>query len=254
MQRVIAVARYTIAELLHRKVIWFVLALFICVNITGYLLGQLTVGDPLKIFMDFAFLAYQLFIFGFALFFVVPFYSGAQRMRLFSLFLVKPIARWQFLIGTFLGHATVLLCAAVFFFSASVMLLYYFSDHLLWHLAPAFVTLCIESLFLSAAALLCALALSSAIAYFVLLTIYILSYTSHHWSVMLYAKGGLAGLIGSAIYYLFPDLWFLDIKSAVIYQLPYSMIAVLAASGYTLIFVLLLLLGSILIFERRAFT
>ena len=252
IKQVITVASYTIKESLYNKIIQLSAGILILTFTISYFLTDLMIGSRLKVLMDFSLLSYQLFGFCFILFFVIPFFSKPQRLKTLSLFLVKPIYRSTFLFGVFVGFTIILFISSIFFYTASLIYLWYISGFFMPHLFLAFLSIFFESLFLTSSAILLSLLLPNLLSYICLFAIYIIAYSSHSWLMLITKKASAFwAFIAYITYYGLPDLSLLDIKSQIIYQLPLNTHSFVISILYTISTTSLLLAFSFIVFKRK---
>jgi len=251
-KQLITIARFTIQESIYNKSIQLALFVLITTFTTGYFLTDLMIGSRLKVLMDFCLLSYQIFVFSFILFFVIPFFGKPSRLKMLSLFIFRSISRPIFIAGVFLGFTIILCVASIFFFTASFIYLWSLYGYLMTHLSIAFAAIFFEAIFLAATGILLSLLLPNLLSYACIIAIYIISYTSHSWLLLTTKKANpLGAFLAYAFYYLLPDLSLLDIKSTVIYQLPFPADSFLLTVLYTLLISSLFLIVSFLVFKKK---
>jgi len=215
----------------------------------GYFLTDLMISSRLKVLLDFSLLSYQIFEFCFILFFVIPFFTNQENIKTISLFLTKPISRATFLAGVYTGFLTILFSAALIFSFTYIFAIWAISGFFMPHLLIGFGVIFIESVFLTSIALAASLLFPHLIAYGILFAAYIISYTSHSWLMLVIKKANTIGaLLAYILYWLLPDLSLLDIKSHIIYQLPFSFTNLLLSVAYTTTISSLFFILSLLIF------
>jgi len=251
-KQIITIAKYTISESIEKKIILFAVAISSLTLVSGYFLTELMIGSRLKVLMDFSLLSYQIFEFFFICFFVLTFLNNRERLKMFSVFLVKPIKRSTFLSGVLVGNITILAIAGIFFLLASNIFIFLLLNIWTWHLTPAFIAILLESIFLTSSAILLSLLLPQILSYLGFFSIYIICYTSYNWlNIIIKKHDSIKSFIGYAIYLVLPDLSLLDIKNEVIYQLKFDLKIFLIAAIYTITSSFLLFILSVKIFNKK---
>jgi len=170
-----------------------------------------------------------------------------------TLFLTKNIDRTTLLSGIFLGFVIILVSVAFLFFSLDLLFFYYLSGRWLFHLSIALGTIMVEGLFLVAVALFFSLLLSPILTCTCVIALYIIGYMSNDWLMMVSSKSGqhTASFLQLAAYVV-PDLSALDIKSLIIYQVPFSVYTLIITLLYTLSITGIFFIGALFIFNKKA--
>lgn len=104
----------TFRELIRSKILYSLyLFAFIIVGISA-LFGSVTIGDQVKVIKDFGLFAISIFTVGFTVISgSLLFHKELSRKTIFTL-LARPVERWQFLVGKFLGmYLTVILMTSL---------------------------------------------------------------------------------------------------------------------------------------------
>ncbi len=103
MRAVAAIARNTFREALRDRVLYLFLGFAVVLLASSKLFGLLTVGDEGKVIKDFGLAGIQLFTMLIAVMMSVLLISREVDSRTVYNILAKPVRRWQFLIGKYLG-------------------------------------------------------------------------------------------------------------------------------------------------------
>jgi len=252
LKQIFTIARYTMEESIYNKIVQLALLIALGTFAIGYFVTNLMIGSRLKVMLDFSLLSYQIFEFSFIFFFIVPFLSKQERLKTFSIFFIKPIERSSFLAGFFLGFGLILAFFCILFFLFHFFLFWLIFEHWMPHLLLAFIAIFLEALFLASAGLLFSILLPNLLAYVAILATYIVSYTSYDWiTIMAKKSNGIKLFFAYSLYYILPDLSMLDIKSFVIYQIPFSAKSFFISALYALSISIFFLICSIKIFIKK---
>jgi ABC-type transport system involved in multi-copper enzyme maturation permease subunit len=254
-RRVVAIARNAFREAVRDRVLYN-LVVFVLLLIAGAIfLGEISAGQEAKIIVDLGLSAILLFGVFIAIFVGVGLvYKEIERRTLYAI-LSKPIGRGQFLLGKYLGLClTLLVNVTIMGIGLSLALIYVKRgwDPLAARIWPAIFLIYVELAILTGVAMLFSAFSSPALS--ALLTFFV--FVIGHFSSDLKA---LAGSMGSApsrwvfagLYYLLPNLTnYNAITPAAHGQAP-GIGALLAAAGYGLIYIGVLLAATALVFSRR---
>ena len=250
----ITVVRYTVIEGVHNKVFLFGASLFATTLAAGYFFTSLMIGSRLKVLLDYALFSYQLFVFGFVFFFVIPYLSKPERCKTISLFLTTQLDRSTFVVGLFSGFIALLASTGLFFFGATIAVLRIACGIWAQHLFLGFIAIFVEGVFLAAAGLLFSLLLPGLLAWGAVAAAYLIGYLSHDWLMLVVKKSGpLAAIFAQSTSYLLPDLAALDIKSFVIQQIPFSAFTFGLAIVHTACITGMATIASLVLFNKKKF-
>jgi len=103
MRAVAAIARNTFREALRDRVLYLFLGFAVALLVCSKLFGLLTVGDEGKVIKDFGLAGIQIFTMLIAVMMSVLLISREVDSRTVYNILAKPVPRWQFLIGKYIG-------------------------------------------------------------------------------------------------------------------------------------------------------
>jgi ABC-type transport system involved in multi-copper enzyme maturation permease subunit len=254
-RRVAAIARNAFREAVRDRVLYN-LVVFVLLLIAGAIfLGELSAGQEAKIIVDLGLSAILLFGVFIAIFVGVGLvYKEIERRTLYAI-LSKPIGRGEFLLGKYLGLClTLLVNVAIMGVGLSLALFCVKRgwDPLVVRIWPAIFLIYLELMILTGVALLFSAFSSPALS--ALLTFFV--FVIGHFSADLKT---LAGSMGSAptrwffagLYYLLPNLAYYNAITAAAHgQVPEAR-ALIAALVYGLIYIVVLLAATTLVFSRR---
>jgi ABC-type transport system involved in multi-copper enzyme maturation permease subunit len=254
-RRVVAIARNAFREAVRDRVLYN-LVVFVLLLIAGAIfLGEISAGQEAKIIVDLGLSAILLFGVFIAIFVGVGLvYKEIERRTLYAI-LSKPIGRGQFLLGKYLGLClTLLVNVTIMGIGLSLALIYVKRgwDPLAARIWPAIFLIYVELAILTGVAMLFSAFSSPALS--ALLTFFV--FVIGHFSSDLKA---LAGSMGSApsrwvfagLYYLLPNLTNYNAITPAAHGQAAGIGAVLAAAGYGLIYIGVLLAATALVFSRR---
>jgi ABC-type transport system involved in multi-copper enzyme maturation permease subunit len=264
---IVPIAVNVFRESVRDKVLYNLVAFAVLLMGASYLIGQLTVGQDLKIIKDLGLAATSLFGLLIAVFIGIGLVSKeVERKSIYSL-LAKPIRRTEFILGKYVG---LLLTLAVNVAAMTVALYAVLAIMLatqppqaraIWE-APALDSALLKAVVLIYAELAivtaCALLFSSfstpILSAALTVGLYVIGQFNadlkHFESVV---QSRTAAWVARVVYYALPNLAPFDVKAAVVHGQPVAAGYVLLTIGYAAAYIGVLLLITMLIFSRRDF-
>lgn len=256
MRKVFAIAQTTAREALRSKVLYALLLFALVMLAASTFIGSVTIGDQVKVIKDFGLMSTTLFAVAFAVIAGASFLQKELSKKTVYNILAKPVQRWEFVTGKFLGMlTTVLLMVALMgaLLSGYVAL---FEGRIDTLLPVAYVFIALELI------VVCALTIFFS-------SVVVTPALSGLFAFATFAAGRLVGFLWvylhnndpaqpmkallTTAYWLLPHLYSLNVANRVVYgePVPFAHLtqSVLYAGGYS---VALLVLASIL-FSRREF-
>lgn len=232
---------------------------------SSFLLAQLTAGQDVKIIKDLGLAsasAIGLFI---ATFFGIGLVTKeVERRSIYSL-ISKPVTRTQFVVGKYLGLVFTLLVNLTVMAAAFYAVLLYLD----WTTAPgaklaweasaldprmlkAFALIGVELMLITATAIFFSTFSSPFLSVAMTFAVYVIGHFGEDLkNLSSIVRSLVLPYIAKGVYYVMPNLTALDVKSAVVHGLPVTAEHMILATGSCLLYVAILLVGSILVFSRR---
>jgi ABC-type transport system involved in multi-copper enzyme maturation permease subunit len=267
MNPVPAIAVNVFRESVRDKVLYNLVAFAMLLMGASYLIGQLTVGQDLKIIKDLGLAATLLFGLFIAVFIGIGLVSKEVERRSIYTLLSKPIRRQEFILGKYCGLLLTLavniaaMTGAFYVVLAVVMWTQPPSAKAIWE-APALDPALLKAVLLIYAELAivtaCALFFSSfstpmlSAAFTVgLFVIGQFNADLKHFENVVSSRP--AAWFARTLYYVLPNLAPFDVKAAVVHGLPVPTGYLLLTLGYAAVYIASLLLVTMTIFARRDF-
>ncbi len=261
--RVLAIARNTFRENIRDKVLYNLILFALLMILSSFVLGQLTLGYEDKVIIDLGLSAISMFGTLIAIFIGIGLVSKELERRTVYALLAKPVHRWEFILGKYLGLLfTLLVNVAIMMVGLGLTLAYHGGLGLQNYvrLVPA-VYLIFLSLALTTAVALVFSAFSTP-ALSALFTFFLWLIGHFNEDLLQFArltKSTVAAAAFKILYYVLPNMTaFTDvdsrnvIQSAAYYE-PIRAAAVGWASAYALLYCSILLAGAAVIFSGRDF-
>ncbi len=255
LKRVLSVARNTFREAVRDRVLYNLVLFVLLITAAAVFLGDLTAGYEARVIVNMGLSAALVFGAFIAIFVGVSLVSKEIEKRTVYAILSKPLGRGEFIIGKYLGLSlTLLVNVVVMGAGISLALLYVKGGHLIPSIWYALALTFFELMILTATATLFSSFSSPALSALLTFFIFVIGHFSASLREFALALGSQsAKIFFESLYYVLPNLSnFAFITPAAHGQFPSAGFTA-AAAGYALIYVIILLSGSILVFSRRNF-
>lgn len=105
--KTLRIAGIAVRELLHERVVYLLLGFVIAALALSVLLGQLTYVEHAQLTLDFLLAGQHLAMCGFSVFVGIALFQRELASGSVAMVLSKPVARWSFLLGKYLGQVAV---------------------------------------------------------------------------------------------------------------------------------------------------
>jgi ABC-type transport system involved in multi-copper enzyme maturation permease subunit len=252
MRSIRVIAANTFREAVRDRVLYLFLGFATLLLASSKLFGMLTVGDQSKILKDMGLGGIQFFTMLIAVMMSVLLISREIDSRTVYFILAKPIRRWQFLLGKYVGLlATVLVNLALMTFMLLLFVWAYgggFDPRLM--LATGMIG--VEMALLVAFATLFAVLTRPILGSVFTLAVFVVGHVSEDlWLLTRHLPGSIGRGVVTVLYYLVPNLERFNFKTEVVHGLPIPVTAVLWAVLYGVLFTALVLFLACLRFGRR---
>jgi ABC-type transport system involved in multi-copper enzyme maturation permease subunit len=253
--RVLAIAVNTMREAIRNKILYSIF-LFACL-ITGIsaIFGAASIGDPLKFVKDFSFFSISLFGVITTVVLGVTLLSKELGKRTIYNILSKPVARWQFLIGKFLGLLATLGTMMALLAAALLVTLWCAEGRVEWQVLAVVGAMMLElSILLAAALFFSSIVVTPSLAGFFTAATFIAGRSAGMLSY--FNEAEQPPLMRDAmrlLYGVLPHLDRLYVADRVVSGVPVPAAYYLQATLYAAAYSTVLLLLSLAIFRRREF-
>lgn len=253
--RLAAIAVHTFKEAVRDRILVLFLVFAILMMASSAVLSMLTVGSELKIVTDLGLSALALFGAVIAVFIGITLVHKEVEKKTIYAVLAKPVPRWQFLVGKYLG---LMLTLAIV---TGLMAVFYLG--MVWwkggvaptHLLPAVALTYMELSIVTAVAIAFSSFTTPILAAIFTVAVYVVGHLSWGFSTFLeYVPTATARLLVNVVYYGLPDLETFNVRSRVVYELPVSNAYLLDALGYAASYTAGMLVVAVLLFRRRDLT
>ncbi|OGD19933.1 MAG: hypothetical protein A2Y69_09360 [Candidatus Aminicenantes bacterium RBG_13_59_9] len=255
MRRIGIIALNTFREAVRDRVLYLLLFFAGATILLSRVLSLLTVGDRVKVVMDVGLAALSFFgalmaiLIGTSLVF-----KEIDKKTIYTL-MSKPLHRFEFLLGKFLGLALTLLVMIslmTVFFQAYLILLGRRGDGRVF-LAALYIFL--EVVLLTAVAILFSTFSTPILASLFSLSFFLIGHFSRGLQTLIRkVPAGFSRSSLRLLYLILPDLENFNLKTEVVHGLPIPANLLLTSAAYGLFYTLFILTLAVIIFRRRDFT
>ena len=251
----LAIARNTFREAVRDRVLYNLVAFAVILIASALLFGEISIGVEKTILINIGLSSISVFGLLIAIFLGIGLvHKEVDKRSLYSL-LSKPIHRWQFVVGKFLGLNLTLLVNTLFMSMGLWGALYYLTrsfqpeDVYIWT-AIYFILL---ELFLVTAVCLFFSCFSTPIlsAIFTFLIYVVGSAASDVRDFGTLTKNPLLESLTTAIYYLLPNFSDFSVAGAVSHGLPVGSHLILLNTAYAVCYASMLVIAAVWIFSKR---
>lgn len=255
IDRLLAIAANTFKEAVRDRILVMFLVFAIVLMASSTVLSWLTVGSELKVVSDLGLAALSIFGNLMAVFIGITLVHKEVEKKTIYAVLAKPVARWQFLLGKYLG---LMLTLAVV---TGLMAVFYLG--MVWikggvaptHLLPAIVLTYFELSIITAVAIVFSSFTTPILAAVFTVAIYVVGHLSGSLAGFLdYVPSPLARVLVNGLYYGLPDLETFNVRSQVVYEMRVGAEYLLDAAAYAGAYTAGMLTLAILLFRRKDMT
>ncbi len=254
MKIVWAIALNTFREAIRDRILYLLLVFGLLLIICSVVLSLLTVGDQIKIIKDIGLASISVFGVLISVFVGIGLVSREIQRRTIYTVVTKPIYRYQFLLGKYIGLLLTIFCNVALMAVIFLALLFWKGGGLDLTVVPAILMICLELVLVTGFALLFSSFSTPILSAVFTLALYV---TGHLSGGLLLLKDHVKGEAGrwlcDALYYLLPNLELFNLKHQAVHGLPLREGQLLLALIYGLLYASAVFVLSVAIFRRRDF-
>lgn len=251
--RVLSIALNTFRENLREKLLYNLLIFALLMIGSSVLLTRLTVGEWDRLIIDLGLSSMNMFGVLIAIFVGISLVNKEIEKRTIYTIVSKPVPRYEFLLGKYLGLVITLLINTMVMAAGLLAVMAYLNAPVTVQLFEALGFIFLEFLVITAVALLFSTFTSATLSAIFTLAIYVVG----HLSTDLKLFGDKMDEVGKAvlngIYYVMPNLERFNLKGQVIHHMDVTTSQLVLTTAYGFTYVALLLVIASVIFQRRDF-
>jgi ABC-type transport system involved in multi-copper enzyme maturation permease subunit len=253
-QKILALAGNTFREGVRDRI-------FVAVGVFGFIIlagsfvvGPLSLGEQVRITEDIGLAAVSILCFMIAILIGTGIIYREIEKRTIYTVLSKPISRWQFIVGKFLGlNATVSLLAALM--TLVLLIVSWIAGGTFRpQILSAVLLTWMELTLLTALSIMMSTLCSPILGAIFTLLLYFIGHTSGDLKELAARFGSRSvRLLTDLMYYALPNLEYLNVRGKVIHGVAVDVEYVAFASSYALLYTVVFLIIAVLVFERKEF-
>ncbi len=252
MNKVLAIGLNTFKESTRDKIFYSLLFFAVILILFSIVLGKLTIGDPMKIIKDFGLGAISIGGTLIAIFVGIGMVYKEMEKRTIYIILSKPLARWQFLMGKYLGLSLTILVEVAVMTILLFSLCFAYEQTLPWILLTAIVPIYVEILLILAFAVFFSAFSSPFLSGMFTLAIFIIGHFTQDLRLLAQAsQDTVFKALADGAYYILPNLERLNYKTRVVHDLAIPGQELGLSFVYAICYAALILTAAVFIFERR---
>jgi ABC-type transport system involved in multi-copper enzyme maturation permease subunit len=254
MQAIGVIARNSFREYLRDKILYNLLFFAVLLIGGSVLLGTLTIAEQKKIVTDMGLAAINFIGVIISIFLGVGLVSKEIERRTIYTILAKPITRVEFLLGKYLGLASIIAVNVVIMFTMFIATLWLSGSSVHGALGEAVALILIEALLVTAIAVFFSTFSSSILSATITIGLYVIGHlTGDLRGIAEKSQNQMIEAVMTMLYYLCPNLELLNVKGQAASGEFVGSMYLITASAYGFLYAGLLLTGACIIFQRRDF-
>jgi ABC-type transport system involved in multi-copper enzyme maturation permease subunit len=252
MRAIRAIAVNTFREAIRDRILYLFIGFAIVMVISTKLFGMLTVGDESKIVKDIGLAAMQFFSMLIAVMMSMLLISREVDDRTVFNILSKPVRRWQFIVGKYLGLVAIVAANLLLITVILMVMVRVYTGQFDPMLVFAAAMTMLEMSVVAAFATLFAVLTRPILGSLMTLAMFIVGHTSADlWMLTRQLPGTFTRAVITVVYYLVPNLERFNFRTEVVHDLPIQPAAVAWAVVYATAFVAVLLILAALRFQTK---
>ena len=254
IERVSGVALNTFRESIRDKVLVTLIIFAVLVMGSARIIQPLALGEEAKVIKDLGLSAITLFCVLISILVGGRIVYKEVEKRTIYIMLAKPVRRWEFILGKYLGLMTVLVVSLVVMTAAFYAILLILGMGVqLYLLLAVLATLCELAILTAVAVLFSTFSTPITGAVFTFAVYFVGHMTRDLKLLAAMSPSAVVKAVSYFLYFVLPNLSNFNIRAEVVYGAPLDPSALLLSALYALVYTATLLLISVAIFNRKEF-
>jgi ABC-type transport system involved in multi-copper enzyme maturation permease subunit len=251
---VLTIANQTLTEARRNRVFYSVFLFALIVILNSVIFTEVTSTTMDRVLKDVGLAAINIFALALTIFTGVGIINREIDRKSIYTVLAKPISRFGYILGKYLGLLTIMLVTSAIMFAGLLFVMKGYKTDIRPGIFLGFLGVVLEVVVLGAIAILCSSFTTSFISAFICAALYISGHLSPEF---LHAVRKLESpfwrMVGESIYYVLPNLERFNFKYQATYDLTISGRALATVVVFAVAYAAAALLGAVIIFSRRDF-
>lgn len=251
--RILSIAFNTFRENLREKLLYNLLIFALLMIASSVLLTRLTVGEWDRLIIDLGLSSMNIFGVLISIFVGISLVSKEIDKKTIFTIISKPVPRYEFLLGKYLGLVVTLLINTAVMAAGLLAVMAYLNAPVTLMLFKALSFIFFEFLLITAVALVFSTFTSTTLSAIFTLAIYVVGHVSADLKLFGDKMDDVGRAILNGIYYVLPNLERFNLKGHVIHHIDFPATDLVLTAAYGLTYTAFLLLLASIIFQRRDF-
>lgn len=254
IERVSGVALNTFRESIRDKVLVTLVIFAVLVMGSARIIQPLALGEEAKVIKDLGLSAITLFCVLISILVGGRIVYKEVEKRTIYIMLAKPVRRWEFILGKYLGLMTVLVVSLVVMTAAFYAILFILGMGVQLYLLLAVLATLFELAILTAVAVLFSTFSTPITGAVFTFAVYFVGHLTRDLKLLAaMSPSPVVKAVSYFLYFVLPNLSNFNIRAEVVYGAPLDPSALLLSALYGLVYAATLLLISVAIFNRKEF-
>jgi ABC-type transport system involved in multi-copper enzyme maturation permease subunit len=252
--RVSAIAYNTFREAVRDRVLYNLVAFALLLVGSAVIIQQISIGIGKLLVVNLGLTAVSLFGVVIAIFIGIGLVSKEIEKRTLYTVLARPVRRWEFILGKFLGLTGTLVVNTFFMAVGFFAAVFYVARHFTssdGYLLVALYFIVLQFILVTAIALLFSSFSSPLLSAVFTFCLFIIGSFSQDLRAFAYIAEGPTGALAKGLAYLVPNFSALNVIASVAHGEPVAHNLILYNTAYALLYALTAVAASALVFERR---
>ena len=254
MTRIVHIAANTFREAVRDRVLYNLIAFALLLSGAAILVGQISIDIERLVVVNLGLTAVSLFGVVIAIFIGIGLVSKEMEKRTLYTVLSRPVRRWEFIVGKFLGLTGTLVvntfCMAIGVFAALLYVSHKFQSSDAWILVALFFIV-LQFLILCSLALLFSSFSSPLLSAVFAFSLFVIGSFAEDLRGFAGMSHGLTRWLATGAAYLVPNFSALNVIGQVAHEQPIAPHLIAYNTAYALAYSAMAICGAVLIFERR---
>ncbi|HZJ55895.1 MAG TPA: ABC transporter permease subunit [Myxococcaceae bacterium] len=254
MGYVLTIANQTLTEARRNRVFYSVFLFALIVILNAVVFTEVTSTTMDRVLKDVGLAAINVFALALTIFTGVGIINREIDRKSIYTVLAKPISRFGYILGKYLGLLTIILATSTIMFVGLLLVMKGYKTEIRAGIFLGFFGILLEVVVLGAIAVLCSSFTTSFVSAFICAAVYISGHLSPEFlRAARKADSAVGRIAGETIYYLLPNLERFNLKYQATYDLTISGAALATVVTFALAYASAALMGAVIIFGRRDF-
>jgi ABC-type transport system involved in multi-copper enzyme maturation permease subunit len=251
---VLTIANQTLTEARRNRVFYSVFLFALIVILNSVIFTEVTSTTMDRVLKDVGLAAINIFALALTIFTGVGIINREIDRKSIYTVLAKPISRFGYILGKYLGLLTIILVTSTIMFAGLLFVMKGYKTDIRPGIFIGFLGVILEVVVLGAIAVLCSSFTTSFISAFICAAVYISGHLSPEFlHAVRKSESPFWRMVGESIYYVLPNLERFNFKYQATYDLTISGRALATVVTFAVAYAGAALLGAVIVFSRRDF-